>query len=144
LREQHHVAGIAAGSFPQCINQSAEIPRLARSSVNIHHIISSRPDVLNSCSETRQTFRAVFSEPVLVIPEVAAGPTPIATDRNTNQDTLPLADDRPRGSEKKRPREEEGEDAAVTTQKSSTAAPDPVEGTSRKKKRKKGNNQETR
>ncbi|KAJ7360945.1 PHP domain-like protein [Mycena albidolilacea] len=109
-----------------------------------HSALTKVPKSLVLRAQTRQTFRAVFSEPVLVIPEVAAGPTPIETDRNTNPDTLPLADDRPRGSEKKRPREEEGEDAAVTTQKSSTTALDPVEGTSRKKKRKKGNNQETR
>ncbi|KAJ7447197.1 PHP domain-like protein [Mycena latifolia] len=95
-----------------------------------HSASTKIPKSLVLRAQTRQTYRAVFSEPVLVMPEEPT-PTPIAIDPNASQN--------PSAGEKKRPREEEPEDA--TPQKG--AVPDPGEGSSRKKKRKK-NNQEAR
>ncbi|KAJ6601098.1 PHP domain-like protein [Mycena vulgaris] len=97
-----------------------------------HSASTKVPKSLVLRAQTRQTYRAVFSEPVLVIPEETM-PAPTTSDPNTSQNT-------PGGSEKKRPREEEVEDA-IPPQKGTV--PEPAEGSSRKKKRKK-NNQEAR
>ncbi|KAJ7696747.1 RNase P subunit p30-domain-containing protein [Mycena rosella] len=89
-----------------------------------HSASTKIPKSLVLRAQTRQTYRAVFSEPVLVIPE--GDPIP---SQNTSG-----------GSEKKRPREDED---AVTSQTGSVPQPDPAaEGSSRKKKRKKNNQNE--
>ncbi|KAJ7144800.1 PHP domain-like protein [Mycena crocata] len=92
-----------------------------------HSASTKIPKSLVLRAQTRQTYRAVFSEPVLVIPEGSA-PAPTTIDENSTRNASES------GNEKKRPREEEVGNAAV---------PDPAENSSRKKKRKK-NNQETR
>ncbi|KAJ6541642.1 RNase P subunit p30-domain-containing protein, partial [Mycena capillaripes] len=113
----------------------------------VSHSASTKiPKSLVLRAQTRQTYRAVFSEPVLVIPE-GVTPTPIPTTDNTSQNISSPSkapENRAGGSDKKRPREDEGEEAVVSSQKktNNTAAPDPGEGSSRKKKRK--NNQEAR
>ncbi|KAJ7174267.1 PHP domain-like protein [Mycena filopes] len=98
-----------------------------------HSACTKIPKSLVLRAQTRQTFRAVFSEPVLVIPE-----TPPSNPSETATAALPPAPSQPAaGGEKKRAREDEpGEDAS---QKSTG----PVDGSSaRKKKRKlKNNNQ---
>ncbi|KAF8215721.1 PHP domain-like protein [Mycena galopus ATCC 62051] len=117
-------------------------------SQEVSHSASTKvPKSLVLRAQTRQTFRAVFSEPVLVIPE-GASPAGITVDRNTSQNSSSPAketDVPARGSEKKRPREEEGDDVAATAPKknNAAAAPGTTEGSSRKKKRKNNNNQET-
>ncbi|KAF7347217.1 hypothetical protein MVEN_01476600 [Mycena venus] len=112
----------------------------------VSHSASTKiPKSLVLRAQTRQTYRAVFSEPVLVVPE-GAGPTSITTDPSAGQNPAKESDNRPGGSEKKRPREEELEDPSIVQvqRSNSAAAPDQVEGSSRKKKRKKNNNQEAR
>ncbi|KAJ7631669.1 PHP domain-like protein [Mycena polygramma] len=113
----------------------------------VSHSASTRiPKSLVLRAQTRQTYRAVFSDPVLVIPEgtipVSDGtiPVPVATDVLQNTSPAKAPDNRAGGSEKKRPREE-GDDAASSQKNNPTAAQ--AEGSSRKKKRKK-NNQEVR
>ncbi|KAJ7761585.1 PHP domain-like protein [Mycena maculata] len=86
-------------------------------------------------AQTRQTYRAVFSEPVLVVPGATT------TNQDTPQSASRDSDSRAKGSDKKRPREEVGD--GVTPQKDGTAVSDPAESSSRKKKRKK-TNQEAR
>ncbi|KAJ7146436.1 PHP domain-like protein [Mycena epipterygia] len=91
----------------------------------VSHSASTKiPKSLVLRAQTRQTYRAVFSEPVLVIPDPAIPTSSANTDSSRTSE--------------KRSREEEPEDT-ITPQ----AVADPVEGTSRKKKRKK-NNQEAR
>ncbi|KAJ7239768.1 PHP domain-like protein, partial [Mycena haematopus] len=105
-----------------------------------HSASTKAPKSLVLRAQTRQTFRAVFSEPVLVVPQETS-PTTVTKDGNTSQSTPSPAKETDDRAQKKRPREEDGQDAVVSTQKT---GPDSVEGLSRKKKRKKNSNQETR
>ncbi|KAJ7729107.1 PHP domain-like protein [Mycena maculata] len=102
---------------------------------DVSHSASTKiPKSLVLRAQTRQTYRAVFSEPVLVVPGATT------TKQDTPQSASRDSDSRGSGSDKKRPREEEVGDG-VTPQKGGTAFSDPTENSSRKKKRKK-NNQE--
>ncbi|KAJ7633087.1 PHP domain-like protein [Roridomyces roridus] len=90
-----------------------------------HRASTSAPKSLVLRAQTRQTYRAVLSDPVLVIPEGTL-PTPSVT----STPTISSSDTR---SDKKRPREgEEGE--GEIPQKGNSTGP---ENASRKKKRKK-------
>ncbi|KAK7054167.1 RNase P subunit p30-domain-containing protein [Favolaschia claudopus] len=113
-----------------------------------HSATTKIPKSLVLRAQTRQTYRAVFSDPVLVIPE---GATPAAQPPATTSESMPApaqAKVAGNGNEKKRAREEDGEDGAAASssknKNSNNAGTGPnsnAEGSSRKKKRKK-NNQE--
>ncbi|KAJ6617448.1 RNase P subunit p30-domain-containing protein [Mycena sp. CBHHK59/15] len=97
-----------------------------------HSASTKIPKSLVLRAQTRQTYRAVFSEPVLVVPSALP-----AMDKSPTQKTSspPNGLDQPGSSEKKRQREEDGEELGSPF-KGDTG---PAEGTSRKKKRKKNN-----
>ncbi|KAJ7726358.1 PHP domain-like protein [Mycena metata] len=162
--------GVVAAADLRAPKDVANLITLLGLAQEVSHSASTKiPKSLVLRAQTRQTFRAVFSDPVLVIPEGtsmaldsnaglgAVSPskpsdngsggsgkegTPMTLDSTPAQGPAPPpkpSDNRSGGSEKKRAREDEGDDLEAPLKPSTT----PVEGSSRKKKRKK-NNQEAR
>ncbi|KAF8066543.1 PHP domain-like protein [Lyophyllum atratum] len=104
-----------------------------------HASLTKVPKSLVLRAQTRNTYRAVFSEPVVVIPEGAEPPAPPTSEGPVSESTGPTSTEgtparsgsTPQPSQKKRPREGGGEAEAGT--EGSTAGT----GDSQKKKRKK-------
>ncbi|KAJ6520566.1 PHP domain-like protein [Mycena sanguinolenta] len=93
-------------------------------------------------AQTRQTFRAVFSDPVLVVSQGTSSAA-AATDGTLASSSSPAKQPVDVSTQKKRPREEDGEDA--NRKNGNPGVSDAlVEAMTRKKKRKKNGNQETR
>ncbi|KAF7340941.1 hypothetical protein MSAN_02079200 [Mycena sanguinolenta] len=109
----------------------------------VSHSASTKiPKSLILRAQTRQTFRAVFSEPVLVVPQGTISEAG-TTDGNQPSSSSPAKQAADVNTQKKRPREEDVED--TSRKKGNPGVPDAlVEAMTRKKKRKKNGNQDTR